>query len=200
MTPGRGRIEAGTMQKALPSDGTAMIYAVLLRGVNVGGNRKVAMPDLRRVLESLGHTEVSTYLQSGNAIVTTDETDPLRVERRVEKVLRTDLGVDTRVLVRTHDELDAVIQANPFPDAVAEPKFLHVVFLAAEPTAQAREKIDPGAYAPDEVRFGDRSIYVRYAYGQGRSKLTPSVWERLKVAATARNWNTVLELARRTAH
>jgi uncharacterized protein (DUF1697 family) len=176
-----------------------MIYAVLLRGVNVGGSRKVAMPDLRRVLESLGHTDVATYLQSGNAIVTTDESDPGSLERRIEKALQTELGVDTHVLVRTHDELSAVIEANPFPGPVAEPKFQHVVFLASEPTAEARKKIDPGAFAPDEVRFGDRSIYVRYANGQGRSKLTPSVWERLKVAATARNWNTVLELARRTA-
>jgi uncharacterized protein (DUF1697 family) len=176
-----------------------MIYAVLLRGVNVGGNRKVAMPDLRHVLESLGYTDVATYLQSGNAIVTTDESDPARLERRIEKALLTDLGVATHVLVRTHDELTAVIKANPFPGPIAEPKFLHVVFLAAEPTAEARKKIDPDAYVPDEVRFGDRAIYVRYANGQGRSRLTPSVWERLKVAATARNWNTVVELADRTA-
>jgi uncharacterized protein (DUF1697 family) len=176
-----------------------MIYAVLLRGVNVGGNRRVAMPDLRRVLESLGHTDVATYLQSGNAIVTTDEPDPASLERRIEKALLADLGVDTHVLVRTHDELSAVIEANPFPGAVAEPRFLHVVFLAAEPTEDARKKIDPAAYVPDEMRFGDRAIYVRYANGQGRSKLTPSVWERLKVAATARNWNTVVELRRRTA-
>lgn len=175
-----------------------MIYGVLLRGVNVGGNRRVAMTDLRRVLESLGHTDVATYLQSGNAIVTTDQSNPASLERQIEKALLTDLGVDTNVLVRTHDELTQVIGANPFPGAVAEPKFLHVVFLAAEPTAEAKEKIDPGAYAPDELRFGNRAIYVRYANGQGRSKLTPSVWERLKVAATARNWNTVLELARRT--
>jgi uncharacterized protein (DUF1697 family) len=176
-----------------------MIYAVLLRGVNVGGSRRVAMPDLRRVLESLGHTNVTTYLQSGNAIVTTDESDPAHLERRIEKALLTELGVDTRVLVRTHDELTTVIEANPFPGPIVEPKFLHVVFLAAEPTAVARENLDLGAYAPDEVRFGDRAIYVRYANGQGRSKLTPAVWDRLKVAATARNWNTVSELARRTA-
>jgi uncharacterized protein (DUF1697 family) len=174
-------------------------YAVLLRGVNVGGNRRVAMADLRRVLESLGHTEVETYLQSGNAVVTTDRTDAGTLERRIEKALAKELSVDTRVLVRTHAELDAAIKANPFPGAVNEPKFLHVLFLTGEPSATAKKKIDPEAYAPDEFRFGDRAVYVRYASGQGRSKLTPAVWERLGVPGTARNWNTVVELARRTA-
>src|SRR4249919_903005 len=78
----RGEDRRGNHGRAIPHDRTAMIYAVLLRGVNVGGIRKVAMPDLRRVLESLGHTDVATYLQSGNAIVTTDESDPGSLERR----------------------------------------------------------------------------------------------------------------------
>jgi uncharacterized protein (DUF1697 family) len=168
-----------------------------LRGVNVTGHRKVAMADLRRVLESLGHTDVATYLQSGNAVVTTDESDPAKLERRIEKAVATELAVDTRVLVRTHAELAAVIDANPFPDAVKEPRFLHVVFLSAAPAADATKRIDPQAFAPDEFRFGDRVVYVRYPNGSGRSRL-PAAFDRLKVAATARNWNTVVELARRT--
>jgi uncharacterized protein (DUF1697 family) len=176
-----------------------MRYAVLLRGVNLAGNRQVAMADLRRVLESLGHADVSTYLRSGNAVVGADERDPARLERRIEKALSGQLGVETQVFVRTHHELAATVEANPFPDALREPKFLHVLFLAADPAATARKRIDPGAYAPDEFRFGDRAVYIRYANGMGRSKLTSAVWDRLGVVGTARNWNTVVELARRTA-
>jgi uncharacterized protein (DUF1697 family) len=175
-----------------------MRYAVLLRGVNVGGNRKVAMADLRRVLESLGHTDVATYLQSGNAVVTAAESDPAKLERRIEKALSTQLGIDTRVLVRSHDELAAAIEANPFPDAVKEPRLLHVAFLDRDPTPAARRRIAPDAYLPDEFRFGERAIYLRYAEGAGRSKLSQAPWDRLGVVATARNWNTVVELARRT--
>ncbi|HEY3010433.1 MAG TPA: DUF1697 domain-containing protein [Micromonosporaceae bacterium] len=176
-----------------------MRYAVLLRGVNVAGNRKVAMADVRRVLESLGYADVSTYLQSGNAVISADKAKPDALERRIEKALASELGVDTRVLVRTHAELEAVIGANPFPAALAEPKFLHVVFLTADPTPAAVARMNPAAYAPDEIEFGDRAAYVRYARGQGRSKLTPAVWNRLGVAGTARNWNTVGALARLTA-
>jgi uncharacterized protein (DUF1697 family) len=176
-----------------------MKYAVLLRGVNVAGNRKVAMADLRRVLESLGHGEVSTYLQSGNAVVSTEKSNAGRLERRIEKALASELSVDTRVLVRTHPELTALIDGNPFPAALAEPKFLHVVFLGDNPTPAAVATMDPTAYAPDEIEFGDRAAYVRYAGGQGRSKLTPAAWNRLGVVWTARNWNTVEALARLTA-
>src|SRR6266487_6189915 len=179
-------------------------YAVLLRGVNVGGKSKLPMSDLRKVLESLGHTDVTTYLQSGNAVITSDDDDPERTSRRIEEALATELGMTTRILVRTGPELAAVIADNPFPKAVAKPALLHIAFLPAQPDPDTAAKIDPGICPPDEFRVGDRAVYLRYEFGSGRSKLadlvlTPLLRGRPDMFATARNWNTVLKLADKTA-
>jgi uncharacterized protein (DUF1697 family) len=178
-------------------------YAVLLRGVNVGGHSKLAMTDLRRVLESLGYTDVSTYLQSGNAVITSEDDDPERVGRRIRESLRRELGMDPSVLVRTSAELATVVAGNPFPEAVAQPKLLHVVFLSAQPDPEQAATIDPAICPPDEFGIGDRTVYLRYAVNSGRSKLAELVlrqllWGRPDVAATARNWNTVQALLAKT--
>jgi uncharacterized protein (DUF1697 family) len=178
-------------------------YAVLLRGVNVGGHGKLAMADLRRVLESLGYTGVWTYLQSGNAVVTSDD-DPERVGRRIREGLQGELGMDPSVLVRTGPELAALVAANPFPAAVAQPKLLHVVFLSAQPDPGQAAAIDPGICAPDEFGVGDRAVYLRYAESAGTSRLADLVLRQLlrgrpEVSATARNWNTVLALLAKTS-
>jgi uncharacterized protein (DUF1697 family) len=173
-------------------------YAILLRGVNVGGNRKVAMGDLRELLESLGHTEVSTHLQSGNAILSSSMRSTRRLGQQIEKALAADLGVDTRVLVWSAGELAAVVEANPFPESVRTPKHLHVAFLSEQPGADQAKATAPDAYAPDEFRFGDRVVYLRYADGSQGSKLD-RVLIGLKGVATTRNWNTVEALARKTS-
>jgi uncharacterized protein (DUF1697 family) len=174
-------------------------YAILLRAVNLGSHQKVSMPELRKALESLGYTDVGTYMQSGNAVVTSDAKDPAQVAKTVRKGLHDELGLDTPVLVRTGPELAAVIADNPYPELVATPTKLHAVFLSAQPTKAAMAKLDPAKYLPDEFKVGKRVLYVSYPGGAGRSKLTPTVFTRLGVDATARNWNTVTALARMTA-
>ncbi|GII24471.1 DUF1697 domain-containing protein [Planosporangium mesophilum] len=180
-------------------------YAALLRGVNVGGHGTIAMTDLRRVLESLGHTEVSTYLQSGNAVVSSDDDDPERIGRRIEEGLERDLGLRPSVLIRTGAELATVIAGNPFPQAAIEqPKLLHVAFLSAPPDPELAAAIDPGICPPDEFGIGDRAVYLRYAVSSGRSKLADLVLRQLlrgrpEVTVTARNWNTVEALAAKLA-
>jgi uncharacterized protein (DUF1697 family) len=174
-------------------------YAVLLRGVNVGRNAQLSMADLRRVLESLGHTAVSTYLRSGNAVVTSPDGDPARLARAIRTALVDELSLDVAVMLRTGEELAAVIKANPFPDAVGEPAKLHVAFLSGQPGAAALAKLEPARYAPDEFSLGERALYIRYPNGAGRSKLNGGALGQLGVDATARNWNTVLALADQTA-
>lgn len=173
-------------------------YAVLLRGVNVGGHRKVAMPELEAALESLGYAEVATYLQSGNAVLTATGTSEA-LAASLTRGLSEALGVELDVLARSGAELAELIAANPFPDAVADPKFLHVAFLSAEPSAQRRDAVDPAAYAPDEFRFGKRALYLRYRTSPGRSKLGGGALNKLGVVVTARNWTTVCRLAELTA-
>jgi uncharacterized protein (DUF1697 family) len=174
-------------------------YAILLRGVNLGGRRQLAMADLRRVLKSLGYTDVSTHLRSGNAIITSDDEDPKRIAATIHEALATELSLRSAVIVRTGRELADVIAANPFPEHESEPGKLHVAFLSAQPSKAAVDAVDPARFAPDEFRLGDRALYLWFPNGAGRSKLTMAALARMNVEVTARNWNTVLALAEKTA-
>lgn len=171
-------------------------YVALLRGINVGGRKKVAMGDLRGVLSGLGYEDVETLLQSGNALFTAApkrNTDALG--RQIEEALERDLDMEVRVLVRTPADLAEVVEANPFPDAISEPSKLHVAFLSATPGAGKVAELDPARFQPDELQVSERAVYLWYPNGAGRSKLTNDVLERkLGVTATTRNWNTVLKL------
>lgn len=173
-------------------------YALLLRGVNVGGHRRLPMKDLQKMLQELGFDGVSTYLQSGNAVVAS-EADADTVAARVERGLAERLGVETDVLVRSGAELADVITANPFRDAVSTPTLLHVAFLSGQPDPERWQALDPETFAPDAFRLGDRAVYLRFAVSAGRSAMPAAVVGRLGVVATSRNWNTIQELATRTA-
>jgi uncharacterized protein (DUF1697 family) len=169
-------------------------YAALLRGINVGGNKKVPMADLRAVLEGLGYDDVATILQSGNAVFRSRK----KVEAvTIERAINARFGFDVAVLLRTADELAGVVAANPFPEALEEPKNLHVWFLSGEPGAL---DLDADTIAPDQVAAGGRELYVWYANGMAPSKLGRHLHEgTLGLVATARNWNTVTKLVALTA-
>jgi len=169
-------------------------YVALLRGVNLGRNRRLAMADLRRWLEALGYGDVRTHLQSGNAVFTSDR-KPAEVQREMEKRLAEETGAAIRCLVRTHDELQRVVDANPFGDIATDPAKLVVAFLA-EPAKKARlATLDPAQYEPERWHLGPREIYLWHPNGINQSKLTNELTDRnLGVMATARNWNTVLKL------
>jgi uncharacterized protein (DUF1697 family) len=170
-------------------------YVALLRGINVGGNKKVPMARLRALLEGLGHTDVATLLQSGNAVFTTKEKSPAKLVKQLEAAIAKEFGFEVSVIVRTRDELAAVIQANPLPGAEETPSHFLVTFLADEPDPKKLQALDPAAYAPDEFRVVGRELYARFPKGIGNSKLAAVLaGPRLGVTATARNWNTVLKL------
>lgn len=170
-------------------------YVALLRGINVGGHTRVAMADLREILESLRHEHVRTLLQSGNAVFSSSRRDRSAIVDEIEAALKKRTGHAIRVILRTRADLEKTVAANPLPAAAANPTFLHVAFLSADPDKAKAAAIDPAAVAPDEFRFGDRAMYIWYKNGSGRSKLTNALTERrLGVVATARNWNTVLKL------
>ena len=171
-----------------------MRYAALLRGINVGGKTKIAMADLRALLEGLGYDDVVTYLQSGNTVCSaTKKPKPADIEQAIER----ELGLDVRVIIRTHKELVAVVEANPFPDAVKNPKSVHVSFLSGTPKST---KVDADAIAPDQVAFVGKEMYIFTPNGIGRSKVGQQASDKkLGVVATARNWNTVLKLVEMTA-
>lgn len=170
-------------------------YVALLRGVNVGGHRRVPMAALRDLLVGLGHSDVTTYLQSGNAVFGSTDRDTDRLAEGIRDAVLSSFGVDAAVLVRSAAELAEVVAANTWPDRAAEPTKLHVAYLSSVPV----DAPDLSRFAPDEVCVVGRAAYLWYADGSGRSKLTLDVLERaLRVTGTARNWTTATELARRT--
>lgn len=166
-------------------------YAGLLRGVNVGGNR-LAMPDLRRIVTDLGGSDVETYLQSGNVVFR----GPKRIGDQLEQALLDQLGVRSQVLLRSHAELQAVVEASPY---AAGGKVVSVTFLDAKPAKTKVDEIDADAYGDDEFTVIGREVYLHTPGGYGRSKLGNSFWEKkLGVKATTRNWNTVEALTELT--
>ena len=153
------------------------------------------MAELRAVLTDLGFGEPATLLQSGNAAFTTQADDePATLAASIEGGLRERLGLDVRVLVRTPAEVRAVIASNPFPGATGEPGTLLVAFLETGPAPERLATLPIDRYAPDELRVGDRVLYLHLPAGAGRSKLAGEFERRLGVVATARNWNTVNRL------
>ncbi|MEV6738376.1 DUF1697 domain-containing protein [Streptomyces sp. NPDC051104] len=172
-------------------------YAALLRGINVGGNRKLPMARLRELLTGLGHTGVATYLQSGNAVFTADHGDEDSLATELEEAIEKDFGFRVDVLVRDHAYLKAVREACPFPAGELEGRQLHVTYRSGSVDAERFAEIDPAAYLPEEFRLGDRALYLYVPDGLGRSKLAEQLSRpRLTkgLIATTRNWNTVVKL------
>ena len=174
-------------------------FVVLLRGVNVGGHNKVPMTTFRSILESLGHTEVATYLQSGNAIFTSGKRNAHRLAADIEQSLADRLGVDVPVLVLSQAELGQIAGNNPMLNLDDDPTHLHVAFFSAKPDPAAVEDLDPKAFAPDQFAVVGDVAYLHFPNGMGRSKLDPGrAFAKLGVWSTARNWRTVnalLEIA-----
>lgn len=173
-------------------------HIALLRGINVGGNRRVSMPELRELLAERGYEGVATYVQSGNVALTADGS-PEQIARDLEKTMADGLGQEIDVVVRTRDELADAIERNPLPDGPSAPKYFQVSFLSGEPDADAAAEIAAGDWGSDQIAFDGREVYAFYADGMRNSKLARQLTDaRLGVTATARNWNTVtkmLELA-----
>ncbi|KPH99261.1 protein of unknown function DUF1697 [Actinobacteria bacterium OK074] len=176
-------------------------YAALLRGINVGGNKKVPMAELRSLLQGLGYTGTATYLQSGNAVFTAETGDEESLAAEISRAIEKHFGFDVDVLVRDHAYLRAVREACPFPAAELEAKQLHVTYFSKPVTEERFTGLDRAAFAPEDFRLGDRVLYLYAPDGLGRSKLaeTLSRPRLLKgLIATTRNWNTVVKLVELT--
>jgi uncharacterized protein (DUF1697 family) len=168
-------------------------WVALLRGINVGRAKRVAMGDLRALLESLGYGDVRTHGQSGNVVFTAGKGGAPALEKQIASKIEADLGLDVKVLVRTARELAAVVDANPFVKRKVDPKELHVAFLSGTPPAKKLASLNPAELAPDEFAPGKRVLYLRQPNGIMGSRLPD--WEKmLGLTVTARNWNTTTKL------
>jgi uncharacterized protein (DUF1697 family) len=170
-------------------------YVALLRAVNVGSRNRVSMPKLKALLESHGYEDVVTYLQSGNVVLRSGD-GAAATAAALERAIA-DLGVTSKVLLRTPADLRKIASANPFACPVDDARKLLVVFLSRRPAGVS--KLDPDRSPPDEFSVRGREIYLHLPNGFARSKLTVPYFERaLGVEATARNWKTVLSLVELT--
>lgn len=168
-------------------------WIALLRGINVGTAKRVAMADLRRLLEGLGYADVRTILNSGNAVFTADADEP-DVVRTVEAAIADQMDIQVSVIVRSARELSSVVGANPFVAEGLAPTFLAVSFFDVEPAAAAWRALGAGSYLPDRWAKGERCAYLAQPNGFSGSNL-PDLGKVLGVVPTARNWATTTKLA-----
>lgn len=176
-------------------------YAALLRGVNVGGHRKVPMAELRALLADLGHTDVATHLQSGNAFFSAPAAGEEELAADLGRAIEERFGFGVECLVRDGDYLAAVAADCPFPAAELEGRQLHVTFFSANPAPGDLASLDAASFAPEAFRTGDRALYLYVPDGLGRSRLAEALARPSflgGVVATTRNWNTVTRLVELT--
>ena len=177
-----------------------MIYVALLRGINVGGNNMIAMADLRATLATMGFTNVTTLLQSGNAVFHGTPSPTSRLETVLEKGIAKAHGINPEFHVRTAEEWAAIVEANPFTTAANKDPGHLLVSCYKAPVDQARVKALQAAIKGKERVFANgRELYMTFPDGIGTSKAAPLVDRMLGAKGTARNWNTVLKLARLVA-
>ena len=177
-----------------------MRYAALLRGINVGGNKKIAMADLRSLLTGLGLTAVTTHLNSGNAAFTAAQQPAAELGDGIERSIAADLGMSVRVFIRTGAQLAAVVDDCPLPGEPENPSRFFVAFLSGEPDPGLVDEIHGESFSPDQIWVRGREVYTWCPNGLSNTPLTYSMIEkRLGVSATSRNWNTVRKLASLTA-
>lgn len=175
-------------------------HVALLRGINVGGRNKIGMAGLRTAVSSLGYSEVATYIQSGNVLFSTPETDTTVLTQKLGEKIASTFVVNVGVVVVTRDQLAAILSQNPYPDE-PNPKYVHVVFLGAEPDQALLDRIAAAGAAAvakgtrDSVTVRGRVIYLHTPDGYGTSDLSQAVMRiSTSVNGTARNLATTTKL------
>ena len=173
-------------------------YISMLRGINVGGHNKIKMDILKQLYIELGYINVQTYIQSGNVIFQTLDTNTANLAKSIAKQILEVTRFEVPVLVLKLEELKQTVENNPFTlDSTKNAASFHITFLSAIPDTTNVEKLESSDYGEDQFKLQDKIIYVYCPTGYGNTKLTNTFFEnKLKVTATCRNWKTVNELVR----
>jgi uncharacterized protein (DUF1697 family) len=171
-------------------------HVVLVRGINVGGHKQVAMADLRDLLAQLGFADARSLLQSGNLLFRSRARAGARLEGLLEAEAEKRLDLQADFFVRTAEEWKAIVAHNPFRgEAARDPAHLLVMFLKTAPDAGQVKALQAAITGPELVRADGRHAYIVYPNGIGRSRLPNALIEKkLGTRGTGRNWNTVLKL------
>jgi uncharacterized protein (DUF1697 family) len=171
-----------------------MQQIVLLRGINLGPRNRIAMPALRESLSQAGLEDVSTYLQSGNVVLSTGLA-PDKLAAKIRRLIKAEFGLDIAVVARTRDELARVVNGNPLEEVADNPKRYQVSFLDQPLEPAVVERLSALATEEERLVASGRELYAWHPDGVARSKLWNALaGSGLGVTATARNWTTVTKL------
>ncbi len=168
-------------------------YVALFRGINVGGKNILPMRELRNILASLGCEDVLTYIQSGNAVFSSAESANT-LSGKVRDAVEAQFGFAPQVLLLSVEQFRAIVSANPYPEAEATPKFLHVWFLIDKAGNADIDGMNELKADSERFTLAEQYLYLHAPEGIGRSRLAANIDRYLGVSTTARNWRTVMKL------
>ena len=169
-------------------------YIALLRGINVGKAKRIAMADLRALLEGLGHADVATLLNSGNVVFRSGKKIPAKIAAEISAAIATQLKIEVPVIVKSAKDLATIIEANTLADAAADPSRLLVAFVQEADALPTLSAIAPHVVPPEQFLLGREAAYLHCARGILESKAGEALVGKAGKAATTRNWATVLKL------
>lgn len=170
-------------------------YIGLLRGINVSGQRMIAMKDLKALLIKAGYENVMTYIQSGNIVFKSSETSKKTLTKDIGDVIEKQFNFRVPILILSAEEVENIIKKNPYNDGKKDASKLHVTFLDSMPEKKLLETTRDEKFQSDEFHIDNTIIYLYCPDGYGMTKFSTMFFERkLAVTATTRNWKTLLEL------
>jgi uncharacterized protein (DUF1697 family) len=172
-------------------------YISILRGINVGGNRKIMMKDLKSLYERLDFSKVETYIQSGNVLFESEQKLSIKeLEEKIQQAIAETFGFDVPLIVRTAEEWTEIIAKSPFwKEKDVDIEKLHLTILKQIPSNESLMKIKEMKFQPDRFEIMERDVFVYCENGYGRTKITNDFFEKkLKISASTRNWKTVIKL------
>ena len=172
----------------------ASTHVALIRGINVGRAKRVAMTDLKKLFEGAGYRDVRTLLNSGNVVFTAPAVKPQVAAARIEGALAAELGIAARVTVLTAAELAVAVSENPLTRIATDPSRLLVSFLASATDRTKLEPLESESWSPDRLAIGKRVAYLWCVDGVLDSPLSQAVGRTLRDGVTTRNWSTVTRL------
>jgi len=168
-------------------------YLALLRGINVGGQKKILMVELQKLFEEMGFLAVQTYIQSGNVVFETFEQDTKILEQSISQKIAEKYAFQVLIFIRDKEQMHQILRQNPFENT----QDLYVSFLDKTILETALEKLDVEKYLPDQVQIFGKTLYLSCQTGYGKTKLNNQFFEKkLQVNATTRNWKSVCELTK----
>ena len=173
-------------------------YIALLRGINVGGHRKIKMADLKSMLERIDFKDVATYIQSGNVVFKSNETSKQHLEQSIENGIKQTFDFEVVVLVKSLQDIKQILNNSPYTNTAeleANQVYYAILKTEPEPDQDNFKALDSKNYPNDTFCITKNCVYLNYKNGAGKAKLTNNIIEKkLKVSATSRNHRTMLKL------